>query len=414
MTELIFLPPIDSEVPIPGFKGYFVTYNGDVISYKRGKRVVKESSLLKTGYCSVGLTPNGSTKQKKYAHHVIVAKTWLPNPKNAPTVNHIDCNKQNNCVSNLEWATYKEQVDHNIQINGAKNYKAVVQADLDGNIIAEFKSIKEAAEKTGVPSSGIGAVCKKRHTSSGGYIWFYKDDKNKKVRGHGNAKIVQQYTKEGVFVKEYPSCRAASDDTGIQIMSISNAARGKYKTGGNFVWKYKEREKTEEELLIEEVSLWKDVRGFSNYKISTDGRVFSKLFKIILKSWWRGDGFVVAVSKEKKSYNRYVHQLVALTYIPNPRKVGYVNHIDGNQRNNNVENLEWVTKQENSIHAAENGLLSCQKPVKQFSKDGEYIATYKSITEAAKALDSANRSGIAAVANGIAKSACGYLWEFDE
>jgi hypothetical protein len=62
------------------------------------------------GYLNVNLSINGS--QKTEGIHRLVAKAFIPNPKNKPDVNHIDGNKLNNCVENLEWATKSENSKH--------------------------------------------------------------------------------------------------------------------------------------------------------------------------------------------------------------------------------------------------------------------------------------------------------------
>ena len=78
---------------------------------RKGKEL--KASINKYGYKQVTLSKNH--KRKTYTVHRLVAMAFLENPYNKETVNHIDGNKLNNCVSNLEWATNKEQKQHAIK-----------------------------------------------------------------------------------------------------------------------------------------------------------------------------------------------------------------------------------------------------------------------------------------------------------
>ena len=109
-----------------------------------------------------------------------------------------------------------------------------------------------------------------------------------------------------------------------------------------------------------------------------------------------------------------VHRLVAETFIPNPDNKPQVNHKDGNKLNNNVENLEWATNTENHDHKISTGLCPkthVPKCVNQFTKDGELIATYKSLYEAGKAVGS-NQYGISRAVNGLRHTHKGYIWRY--
>lgn len=95
---------------------YLITANGDVISlnYTRDRKPIK----LKTrknhrGYHLVGIHVDGKCYVKQV--HRLVATAFIPNPQQKPQVNHIDGNKDNNCVDNLEWVTEKENIEHAIR-----------------------------------------------------------------------------------------------------------------------------------------------------------------------------------------------------------------------------------------------------------------------------------------------------------
>ena len=93
---------------IVGFNGYEVSNLGRVRSFHKGGRIL--SPGLVSGYLQVNLYCGGKRNQM-YVHR-LVAETFIPNPESKSEVNHIDGNKSNNRVENLEWATPSENAQH--------------------------------------------------------------------------------------------------------------------------------------------------------------------------------------------------------------------------------------------------------------------------------------------------------------
>ena len=90
-----------------------------------------------------------------------------------------------------------------------------------------------------------------------------------------------------------------------------------------------------------------------DYEITRDGQVINKTNGHVLKPQPNGKGYLrVSICGKLQ----FVHRLVAEKYIPNPDNLEQVNHKDGNKLNNSVENLEWVSNQENRDHAVQTGL----------------------------------------------------------
>lgn len=110
-----------------------------------------------------------------------------------------------------------------------------------------------------------------------------------------------------------------------------------------------------------------------------------------------------------KTCKKYIHRLMAELFLCNPDNKKQVNHIDGNKHNNDLSNLEWVTHQENAIHAVTKGLTPTVK-VSQYSKDGSFIASYSSIIEAER-VTGVHNPNITKVLKGKRKSAGGFIWK---
>lgn len=111
-----------------------------------------------------------------------------------------------------------------------------------------------------------------------------------------------------------------------------------------------------------ENEIWKDIPNYEGYyKISNLGNVYSVRSKKILINNNLGDYLSVTLSIRGHKKINTIHRLVAINFIDNYCNKPEVNHINGIKTDNRVENLEWVTKSENGIHAFKNGLSKPNK-----------------------------------------------------
>jgi hypothetical protein len=175
--------------------------------------------------------------------------------------------------------------------------------------------------------------------------------------------------------------------------------------------------------------VWKDVVGYEGlYMVSNLGR-----FKALARRWHYGihaekiikqqhiSGYLyVQVAKDSVKKLKRVHCIVAQSFIPNPKNLKYVNHIDEDKYNNVIDNLEWVTQKENNNHGTRNERISKTqrhhrkdaKPVIMMTLDGVPIKEYTSITDAGR--DGWDRKAISNICRntGLAKTTKGYIWKF--
>lgn len=131
------------------------------------------------GYYGVALSKSGIKETKKI--HRLVAETFINNPNNYNYINHIDCNKTNNNVKNLEWCTQKYNVQeahkHNLRkyVKGEKNVnsKKVKQYDLKGNLIKIWDCTMDIQRQLGFKNCNISLNCLGKRRTAYGFKWRY-------------------------------------------------------------------------------------------------------------------------------------------------------------------------------------------------------------------------------------------------
>lgn len=158
---------------------YFASEDGGI--YRNGKKLSPINNGK--GYFCVVLCVNGKT-YRKYIHR-LVCETYKENPHNKSEVNHIDGDKSNNSVNNLEWATRSENQNHRYKVLNHKgaNYgrkgadmwasKPVLQKSIDGKSLNTFVSVLDAEDKTGINESNIRCCIYGRQKTAGGFKWEY-------------------------------------------------------------------------------------------------------------------------------------------------------------------------------------------------------------------------------------------------
>ena len=182
--------------PVVNFEGFYEVSNlGNVrtidrnVYDKNGKlRRIKLKNITKqldrNGYYKVDI--KNDIERKTISVHRLVGQAFLLNSENKPTINHIDGNKLNNVVSNLEWATYSENNKHAVTVGLRKSpwtgkfglnnpvSKPIYQLDKKGNIVNSFVNAREAEIKTGISYKHISCCCLGKRKTTGGYCWKFQ------------------------------------------------------------------------------------------------------------------------------------------------------------------------------------------------------------------------------------------------
>jgi hypothetical protein len=327
----------------------FPLYEVSTFGNIRNKKTKMNLKLCtkRTGYEYVSLFDNNK-KRKIHSVHRLIAKTFIPNIDNKPTVNHKDHNPKNNNINNLEWATYLEQVIHKrkprpeiYEYTGTRPVWRICPET--NNKLQQYSSIKNAAR------------------------WVF-DNKLTKVKEFGKGNNIK--TKICSVIRKGKT-------------NGKNTCKDKYyerKTAYGFNWEYEnENENIFEDEVWKEISF--DLVNFEGYFVSSYGRIRNNKGRITTGYSKQDDYLVVNINN--KGY--YIHRLVALVFIPNPNNKPIVNHIDGNKQNPKLNNLEWVDNSENSRHAVVIGKIRT-KEIIQYDLNNNKINTFNSVKEASEYL----------------------------
>ena len=169
---------------------------------------------------------------------------------------------------------------------------------------------------------------------------------------------------------------------------------------------------------------WRIVNDFPNYKVSSFGNIMNiitnKMLRLCIKT-----GYYNITLTNKNNYKTFkVHRLVAIAFIENPEQKSDVNHKDKNKLNNNITNLEWMTRTENNSHRCKGLKIINNKnrPIFRLNKDdNEILEKYNSIEDAGtwafnneytKTIHN-GRNAIGNCLNGLSKLAYKFKWEYE-
>ena len=158
---------------IKGFEGlYQISSFGNVRSIPRPKSkggMMKLLLIPRNNYFLIKLHKNGV--ETRHFIHKLVASAFIPNPLNKPQVNHKNGNKLDNRVTNLEWVTCKENIEHAYRHRLHKT-RQVIQSK-SGCIVRVYRNSLFASKETGIIQSSIWYCLNGRQKTAGGYEWCY-------------------------------------------------------------------------------------------------------------------------------------------------------------------------------------------------------------------------------------------------
>jgi len=235
--------------PCPEFEEkYLVSSHGRIMSIgtyntcKKGKLINLHKKHGRNSYMQVRLFDRG--KSRTIEVHTLVAKAFIPNPNNLPMVNHIDEDKTNNYVENLEWCNNV----YNIRYSRAK---AIDVYTKEGDFIETLEAISDAASKYKNKTSNVSRCCKSQYGTCSGYQFRYHGEpfqkrpfteyqRRKSRKGHNcneNRYIpINVYNLSGKYVETFENLSQAAKAYNTTTGNICKCYMGKILTNKGFIF----------------------------------------------------------------------------------------------------------------------------------------------------------------------------------
>lgn len=143
-------------------------HNNTTFRIRKGK--ILTPATMKNGYLRVEMSKNGNHKLNLV--HRMVAIAFISNPNNYKEINHINCDKKDNRVENLEWCSSSYNKIHALENKLYKIEKPILQMK-NGIVIKEWKSASQVFRELGYLQQNIGKVALGKRKSAYGYQWKY-------------------------------------------------------------------------------------------------------------------------------------------------------------------------------------------------------------------------------------------------
>jgi hypothetical protein len=296
-----------------------------------------------------------------------------------------------------EWSQQKVNDIEPVKYKPSCRERAVLQFDLKGYFIREYRNAAEAARKTNSEYNSIKACASGKYKSAGNFLWRYRNDplfKDGIVNidplpppVYARSKAVLQFDLEGNFVKEYPSVSTALREIGVKGACISNCALGKGKTALGFQWKYKN-----------------DPR-FANGIGKIEPLTYPDRSEPVLQFDWQGK-FINEFDSAVQAARVLNADADTIRCCCCRKNKIYKTFLFRYKRD-----VHWPVNKKNppSIEPFKGKILRQYPPIFQFSREGKFIAKFSSAKEASEKLG-INAMCIRRCLAGEAKTSAGFQW----